>query len=159
MTQAVTTEQLSADAVSRRADILRQLKKNLLKQRERLVGYLDILEREDEDIREVNLEKLTAHVDMEQAVIREIRSFQKVIDPLEKLYRAAYPEKEEEIPALKSSLADLTGRILQRNRANQALLRQEMARIEGELSRMRIPVRSRSIYNLQETSTILDITT
>ena len=154
-----TRSDSSTDTVSRRAAVLRQLKKNLEKQREKLLSYLDILEHEEKDIDRGNLENLTTHVDMERAVIREIQSFQKIIDPLEKLYKAAYPDKEEEIPALKTSLVKLTDQIVRRNRANRNLLKKEMARIESELSGMRIPPRKKEIFNLREASTILDIST
>ena len=96
---------------------------------------------------------------MEQAVIQEIRTFTRVIDPLDTLYRAAYPEREGEIPALRSSLSDLTDNILRRNRANRELLRKEMARIETELSLLRIPARKKELFNLQEASTLIDIST
>jgi len=159
MATAATVTEAPADIISQRASILRQLKKNLLKQRERLLEYLDVLEHETENLDDGNLEKLTNHVDMERAVIREIRSFQKVIVPLEKLYQAAYPDTEEEIPALKRSLSDITQRILRRNRANCNLLKKEMARIESELSRIRIPAKKKNLFNLQEVSTIIDIST
>ena len=152
-------QESEADSIPRRVSILRQLKKNLLGQRERLVTYLDILEHEKDDIERGDLERLTAHVDMEQAVIQEIRTFTRVIDPLDKLYRAAYPEREGEIPALRSSLSDLTDNILRRNRANRELLRKEMARIETELSLLRIPARKKELFNLQEASTLIDIST
>ncbi len=159
METAATVTEAPEDIISRRASILRQLKKNLIKQRERLLEYLDVLEHETEYLGDRNLEKLTSHVDMERAVIREIRSFQKVIIPLEKLYQAAYPDTEEEIPALKRSLSDLTQRILRRNRANCDLLKKEMARIESELSGIRIPAKKKNLFDLQEVSTIIDIST
>ena len=103
-TGILTEKEINDSVIPQRVSVLRQLKKNLLRQRERLVEYLDILEHETEDIYRGDLEKLTAHVDMERAVIHEIQTFTRVIDPLEKLYRAEYPDREEEIPALRSSL-------------------------------------------------------
>ncbi|MBN2050587.1 MAG: flagellar export chaperone FlgN [Spirochaetales bacterium] len=159
MAIALEEKKTAASVIEERAAILRRLKKQLLGQKERLLSYLTILEHESKDLVHGDVNKLTAHVEMEQAVIQEIRVFQRVIDPLEQLYQASYPEKEEEIPALKKSLGELTERILHRNKVNRELLRKEMADLKEELVRFRIPGKKKDLFNLQGTSTLIDITT
>ena len=160
MTTTIAAEKKEIpDNIGQRVSILRQLKKNLQKQRTRLMDYLDILEQESRDIDQGNLEKLTAHVEMERAVVHEIQTLQKVILPLGKLYRAEYPDKEREIPVLEKSLKELTEHILKRNEVNRGLLKREIAKIEKEISRVHLPVRKNNLFNLQEVSTLVDITT
>ncbi|MBT3276141.1 MAG: hypothetical protein HN368_23535, partial [Spirochaetales bacterium] len=70
-------------------------------------------------------------------IVMEISSFQKVIDPLEDMYRMAYPTHETEIPAIKESLSKIREGVLERNQHNQELLRTSMGEMRQKISDLR----------------------
>ena len=145
--------------VDRRVAILTKLRENLLSQRNRFQRYLDVLEREEADIVEGDTERLEAHVELEKSVVSEIFAFQKAIDPLEDLYRAAYPHREAEIPVLKASLDGLKRKVLDRNKRNQELLRERMTHLRGKIMEVGAHRKLRSSFSSTPTPSLVDITT
>jgi hypothetical protein len=123
--------------VEQRVAILKRLKQLLFGQREKFRSYLDLLERQETDIINNDSEKLTAHMELEKSIVMEISSFQKVIDPLEDMYRMAYPTHETEIPAIKESLSKIREGVLERNQHNQELLRTSMGEMRQKISDLR----------------------
>ncbi len=143
-----------------RVAILRRLRKLLAAQRDKFREYLRVLDRQEQDIIRRDVEKLEAHVELEQSIVRDIFAFQKAIDPLTDMYRMAYPLQlhEEEIPVLRESLSHLKEGVLERNRRNQDLLRRHM----GELRREIRDIRSRTLpksYSGRPEPCLIDITT
>jgi len=78
------------DEVARRVAILRRFRELLVEQRAKFERYLKVLDRERDDIESGDVDALAAHVELEEQVVSEIFTFQKVIDPLDGLYRAAF---------------------------------------------------------------------
>ncbi len=151
--------EIQGEELERRVAILRRFKELLEHQRTKFRSYLDVLERQKLDIERGDVDDLVAHVDMEQAIVSEIYTFQKAIDPLEDLYRAAYPGSEpEEVPELRASLEDLRERVVERNKENRELLKRRMETLRGEVMRAQNPLtRRRSVYADGEGGNLVDL--
>jgi hypothetical protein len=105
------------------------------------------------------VDRLVAHVELEEQIVSEIYTFQRVIDPLEDLYRAAYPAAEEsDVPTIKSSLAELKDEVAKRNQENRILLKQRMEMLRTEIAGFRNPLAARkSVYASGEGGGLVDI--
>lgn len=139
---------LTDAALEERKALLRRFRDLLQKQREKFHHYLEVLDHQKSDIETGDVDALVSHVELEQGIVGEIFAFQKVIDPLEDLYRAAYPSAaEDDIPALKSTLEDLKNEVVQRNTENRKLLKQRMDMLRHEILSVNNPYAKRkSVY-------------
>ena len=146
--------------VTQRVAILKRLKKLLLAQREKFRTYLEVLEHQETDIAEEDTRKLQAHVDLEKSIVKEIYAFQKVIDPLQDMYRMAYPHREEEreVPAIRDSLERIKEEVLVRNRKNQALLDSSMSVVRGKIKGLRSLRKLSTILPAESTPSLIDTT-
>ena len=153
--------------VEQRAAILRRFRELLVQQRAKFERYLQVIDREKADIESGDIDKLVAHVELEEQIVSEIFTFQKVIDPLENLYHAAYvaaggqgqaSEEETELPELKRSLEELRGEVLKRNAENRVLLKKRMEGVREEIAGLRMPMKARrSVYASAAEPAIIDI--
>jgi hypothetical protein len=152
---------MAVDAeLDRKVAILHRFRELLIQQREKFRRYLDVLDRERDDIQEGDVDTLAAHVEMEEQIVSEIYTFQKAIDPLEEIYRAAYPAASEdpELPAIKGSLEQLREEVLRRNAENRSLLKRRMEIVRAEIAGFRSPLKARSsVYAAQGGGTLVDI--
>lgn len=123
--------------VEERVSILKRLKRALQSQRDKFRAYLDVLARQEEDILARDVEKLQSHAELEQSIVREIYSIQRVIDPLKDMYEMAYPTRGFEIPELETTLHRLEAEVLDRNQRNQQLLKSHMVEIKREIADLR----------------------
>ena len=110
----MTTEQKAA--------VLRSLRERLIEQKERFMRYLADLDLEyagnaanEPDAAGVALGAL----ETEKQIVSEIGEFQRLIEPLEDLYRAAYPRQEREIPPLRAALQSVQRQVLERLEHNE----------------------------------------
>lgn len=149
--------------LERRKAVLRRFRELLVQQREKFERYLLVLDHERTDIETGDLDKLVSHVELEQEIVSEIYTFQKVIDPLEELYRASYEAAEgapeaAEFPALKQSLVELRGEVLARNAENRVLLKRRMETLRTEIDAVHRPMAGRrSVYADSGSGSLLDI--
>jgi hypothetical protein len=146
--------------LDRKVAILHRFRELLIQQREKFRKYLVVLDREREDIEEGDVDTLAAHVEMEEQIVSEIYTFQKAIDPLEEIYRAAYPAARDdpELPAIKGSLDELREEVLKRNAENRALLKRRMEMVRAEIAGFRSPLKARSsVYAGQDGGALVDI--
>ncbi|MFO8063909.1 MAG: flagellar export chaperone FlgN [Spirochaetota bacterium] len=141
-----------------RVALLHRLREMLVQQRDKFQHYLEILDNEEEAIRNRDVEALESYVRLETSVLGEIQAFQKVIRPLESLYRSAYPDEESQIPPLRASLSRLRSRVLERNEQNRALMRERIDELKKEIRELKLPNNRRSLYREVETR-MVDITT
>ncbi len=109
----------------------------LLAQREKLASYLDLLELQGASIAEGDVERLAAQVELEENVISEIKSLARVIRPLEDLYHAAYPRREDSVPALQAALERLGSRVKEQNARNRAALKGRIEELRREIAGLR----------------------
>ena len=123
-------------SIDERIMLLKKLKETLLFQRDKFRNYLDLLEKEEAVIIDDDMEKLEQHIQLEQSIIQEIYSIQRVINPLEDMYRVAFPEKEASIPELKTSLEKLKGMVAGRNLKNRHLLKERMENLRLQIKNL-----------------------
>jgi hypothetical protein len=152
--------ELTHGEISQRVAVIKRFRELLLEQRNRFRTYLDALEKQKDVIESGSTDELVAQVDLEERIISDIFSLQKVIDPLETMYRASSPGDEEEVPVLKSSLDELKMEALKRSERNKAILSRRMEQLRMEIKKLRSnPYTSakKSRFLAQEDPTIIDI--
>jgi len=146
--------------LGQRVATLRRFRELLTQQRAKFENYLELLDRERSDIESGDVDKLSAHVEIEEAIVSEIFTFQKVINPMEELYRAAYPAAADdtELPELRGTLDELKDEVLRRNAENRALLKRQMDAVRAEMAGFRNPLASRSsVYAHAGEAALVDI--
>lgn len=153
--QARTDEELG-----QRVATLRRFRELLVQQKTKFQSYLTVLDHERADIESGDIDKLAAHVDLEEAIVSEIFTFQKVIDPMERMYHAAYPAASDdpELPELRDTLDELKVEVLRRNAENRVLLKKQMDFVRGEIEGFRNPLGKRnSVYATAGEGAFVDI--
>jgi hypothetical protein len=137
MALAVQTE-IAPEEVVRRVAVLKRFRELLTQQRNRFQAYLEVLDKQKDVIEKGNAEALISHVELEEKIVADIFSIQKVIDPLEDMYHAAYPEREAaDVPGLKAALDELKAEAVVRSERNKDLLSRRMAEIRSEIKALR----------------------
>lgn len=155
----VQTE-ISSDELSRRVAVLKRFRELLTKQRDRFRDYLEALDKQKDVIEKGSAEDLIAHVELEEQIVADIFSIQKVINPLEDLYRTSFPEKEAEVPVLKAALEELKAEAIVRSGRNKELLSKRMSEIRSEIKNLRAnpyAASRRGAYNDSGTASFVDI--
>jgi hypothetical protein len=153
-------DELSDKDLAQRVETLRRFRELLVKQREKFSSYLTVLDHEKNDIESGNVDALVSHVEIEQTIVSEIFTFQKVINPLEDIYREAYHVAQipSDIPQIQANLEDLRGEVLKRNQENRALLKQKMSILRQEIAGLHNPFKkTKSVYGSTPEPTIIDI--
>ena len=145
--------------IDERVAILKRLRETLLSQRDKFVLYMQVLEQQELDIREGDTSKLGDHMDLEQAVVSELVTFQRVISPLQDMYRAAYPQRENEIPQIEASIEKLKERVLERNQKNRDLLRESIGHLRKKILDIRANRKLGPLFTTEPEPTLIDITT
>lgn len=140
-----------------RQNIVRKLREALSRQRDRLLGYLRQLERQERAIHDEDLTALREHVAVEQGAMAEMHALQKVIDPLEELYAAAYPRRESSIPGLRRSLTAVREKVLARNEKNQQLLQDRLSAVREEIHELRARTTQASPFANIGAPSLLDV--
>jgi hypothetical protein len=136
--------------LTRRVAILKRFRTLLAQQRDRFRSYLEVLDRQKDIIETGNAEELLVHVELEEKIVADIFSIQKVIDPLEDMYRAAVsgfnpqtvsgePGQEDvsDVPSLKSALENLKNEAVIRSTRNKELLSRRMVELRSEITALR----------------------
>jgi hypothetical protein len=143
--------QLSQEELSQRVAILRRFRALLVEQRDHFRAYLEELDRQKDVIETGSTEQLIAHVELEEKIVADIFAIQKVIAPLDEMYRAAGgppPGKTDEVRSLKSALEGLKKEAAVRSDRNKGILSRRMAEIRKEIESLRAnPYRPRGAYS------------
>jgi len=147
------------DTTERNAAVLVRLREMLVRQRRKFASYLDVLESEEEAIREGDAERLVACVALEKCVIADIYTLKKVIDPLEDLYQAAWPGREPAVIELKETLERMSAEVIEKNAANRALLKKKMDEMRQEIASLRRWPRPPSAFTAPAAPSLVDIMT
>jgi hypothetical protein len=158
----MAVKELAPEELSRRVAILRRFRELLQDQRDRFRAYLEVLDKQKDVIEQGDTEALITHVELEERIVADIFSIQKVINPLEDMYRAVYsgisPETAE-VPDLKSTLENLKTEAIVRSERNKELLLQRMTELRSEIKALRENpfARKSSIYSGAGTASLIDI--
>ena len=147
---AAKNNELSHNEVMQRTAILRRFRELLKAQRDRFGAYLDVLEKQKDVIEKGSTDSLIRHVELEEKIVADIFSIQKVINPLEEMYRSAHHrnvavpgtstmvlDEKNDILDLKSALEGLKTEAISRSKRNKALLSKRMAEIRLEIKNLR----------------------
>ncbi|MBN1616824.1 MAG: flagellar biosynthesis protein FlgN [Spirochaetales bacterium] len=151
---------LSREELDERVAILKRLRQLLDQQRTKFREYLTVLEKQETVITSDNIDAMVRHTEVEQNIVAEIHTIQKVIDPLEMLYRDAHPGvPDTEIPRLKTDLEHLKSDVLAQNEKNRELLKKHMVFLREKVTSIKNPYLKRnSIYaSDSHTATRIDI--
>jgi thiamine kinase-like enzyme len=139
-----TNDEIDSMELSQRVAVLKRFKTLLTQQRDRFRNYLDLLDKQQSVIESGSAEDLLNYVEIEEKIVADIFSIQKVIDPLEKMYYTVVssPEKvktqsNDEVPSLKASLEKLQSEAVIRSTKNKELLSKRMLELRMEIKNLR----------------------
>ena len=151
-------EEISSEEVARRVAILRRFKELLSQQRDRFQEYLLVLDKQKDVIENGSAEALLSHIELEEKIVGSIFAVQKVIDPLEAMYKANFPQRESDVPSLKAALAELQTEASARSKRNQELLSRRMAEIRSEIKLLKgNPYARHPSYSSENVASLIDI--
>ncbi len=150
---------LSRQELDERVAVLKRFRELLVRQRDKFSDYMSLLERQRSDIESGDVDALVAHVELEQGIVAEIFAVQKVIDPLEDMYRSAYAGVAPDgVDELRNTLSTLKEEVVTRNTENRALLKQRMDMLRHKIMSVNNPYTKRkSVYSSAAEPTSLDI--
>ena len=148
---------LSRQEIDQRVAVLKRFKALLQVQRKKFSDYLVVLETQERSIHEENIDALVHHTELEQSIIGDIFTIQKVIDPIEEMYRLGMPDKDDtEVVRLKSDLNKLQSQVIDQNQKNRELLQSRMADLRQEMISIKPDYRySKQALSKQEVSASL----
>ena len=148
---------LSRQEIDQRVAVLKRFKALLQEQRKKFSDYLVVLETQERSIHEENIDALVHHTELEQSIIGDIFTLQKVIDPIEEMYRLGMPDKDDtEVVRLKSDLNKLQSQVIDQNQKNRELLQSRMADLRQEMISIKPDYRySKQALSKQEVSASL----
>ena len=148
---------LSRQEIDQRVAVLKRFKALLQEQRKKFSDYLVVLETQERSIHEENIDALVHHTELEQSIIGDIFTIQKVIDPIEEMYRLGMPDKDDtEVVRLKSDLNKLQFQVIDQNQKNRELLQSRMADLRQEMISIKPDYRySKQALSKQEVSASL----
>ena len=151
--------EITQEELNERVAILRRFRSLLEEQRGKFREYLTVLEKQQDSITSENPENLLAHTELEQQVVKNIASLQKVIVPMAKMYHAGNKSgtsaaEDAEIAKLQNDLSDLQERVLKQNAINRDLLRVHIEQLKSQIAGFKNPYKNnRSVYaNVQAQS-------
>ena len=173
---AAVNNDIDSVELAQRIAVLRRFKTLLTQQRDRFRSYLDLLDKQQSTIESGSADDLLTYVEMEEKIVADIFSIQKVIDPLEDLYSSVVsgfgpgkaPAREtlksegaDEVPSLKASLEDLKNEAVARSAKNRELLSKRMIELRTEIKSLRnnpfAASTRRSVFNDGDTASLVDI--
>jgi len=138
LTETETETSISEEELAQRVAVVRRFKELLVQQRDRFRNYLAVLDRQQLLIGYGSADEITAHVELEEQIVADIFSIQKVLDPLEVMYNATSTAADpylpaNDVPALKASLEELKTQAAVRAGQNRDLLSSRMEEISTEI--------------------------
>ena len=143
--------EITQQELDERVAILRKFRSLLEQQRNKFQEYLNVLEKQQDSIASENTESLIAHTELEQQVVKNIANLQKVIVPMQKMYKAAVPmahtAEENSIAQIQNELNTLQTKVLKQNQINRDLLRSHIETIRAQIQNFKNPYKNvRSVY-------------
>ena len=158
-------ETIDSAEIAQRVAVLKRFKTLLAQQRDRFKSYLDLLDRQQDVIETGSADDLLSYVELEEKIVADIFSIQKVIDPLDDMYhsivgKSAGAERPDDVPGLKASLEKLKDEAVVRSTKNKELLSKRMMELRSEITALRnnpyMASNKRSSFG-GNTSSILDL--
>ena len=165
-------ENIDSAELAQRVAILKRFKILLTQQRDRFRNYLDLLDKQQSVIEAGSAEDLLTYVEIEEKIVADIFSIQKVIDPLEEMYYTVISGNisqkapllasgHDEVPSLKASLEKLKSEAVIRSTKNKELLSKRMLELRSEIKALRnnpyAANAKRSAFGGINTASLIDI--
>ena len=147
--------ELTQAEINERIAILKRFRSLLEQQRNKFREYLKVLESQQGKIELDDGDALMAHAELEQQIVANISSLQKVIEPMQSMYNAVSKTEDVSdddkvsVQKMQADLADLQKKVLKQNEHNRDLLKLHMEQIKSQLEKLRVsnPYRGRqSVY-------------
>ena len=143
--------EITQQELDERVALLRKFRSLLEQQRNKFQEYLNVLEKQQDSITSQNTESLIAHTELEQQVVKNIANLQKVIIPMQKMYKAAVPmahtAEDSSINQIQNELNALQDKVLKQNQINRDLLRSHIEEIRAQIQNFKNPFKNiRSVY-------------
>ena len=166
MPVVLSKSNISTAELNQRVAVIKRFKELLKAQRDRFHEYLSVLDRQKEIIQTGSSEELIQHVELEEKIVSDIFSIQKVIDPLEQMYqstRAFKLEKTiekaagEEVFSLKEALDGLKAEAVLRIGQNKELLTKRMVELRSEIQSLKSKSYIRRPFNNGPNPSMVDI--
>lgn len=111
-----------------------QIRKTLITQKEKLLEYLKLLEKEEEDILSKNPDKLLNHIELEKNIIEELSSLKIILNPLEEMYYNSPYKKDITLKDIKNSISYLSDQITTKATRNKEKLETILESVKAELN-------------------------
>jgi len=136
---------ISESELAQRVAVIKRFKELLIQQRDRFRSYLAVLDKQQLLIGYGSADEITAHVELEEQIVADIFSIQKVIDPMEVMYNASSAKGSaadndlgtfitiNDVPALKATLEELKTQAVVRSGQNRDLLSRRMEEINSNI--------------------------
>jgi len=167
-------DDIDSAELAQRVAILKRFKTLLTQQRDRFRSYLDLLEKQQSVIEKGSAEDLLTYVEIEEKIVADIFSIQKVIDPLEEMYYSVVADRrpqirkaedasygQDEVPGLKASLERLKTQAVIRSTKNKELLSKRMLELRSEIKALRnnpyAASAKRSSFGGTNTASLIDL--
>lgn len=155
--------ELTKEELEERVSILRKFKALLEQQRNKFREYLTVLEKQEASIKSENPELLLAHTELEQQVVKNLSSLQKVIIPMSKMYKnlniSSGNEDSQSIKEIQNELISLQNKVLEQNKINRDLLRVHIENIKMQIQNFKNPYKNlRTVYGQpQKIATLVEV--
>ncbi len=160
---AKNSKELSQEEINERVAILKRFRHLLEQQRNKFKEYLTVLEKQEQGIISENDDIVVAQSELEQQIVSNITNLQKVIVPMENLYKEKGITLTAEIPQIQKELTELQQAVLTQNEKNQSLLKEHMIQLRNQITKISDPrhnpyAKKTSIYSQKVASpSIIDV--
>lgn len=157
------SENLTQEEINERVAILKRFRHLLEQQRNKFKEYLTVLEKQEKGIASEDDTVIVAQAELEQQIVSNIANLQKVIVPMEALYKEKGIKLTSEIPQIQKELSELQEAVLVQNEKNRTLLKEHITQIRNRISQFSDPrhnpyAKNTSIYSQKvSTPSIIDI--
>ncbi|MEE1289905.1 MAG: hypothetical protein UHW86_02610 [Spirochaetota bacterium] len=117
--------------------LAKRIRANLVEQKEKLEDYLKLLDQQEIDINTRNGDKLLSHARVEKDVVKELSQLKIILEPLEKMYRSAAYQKDEDLQGLKESIDRLSENVQKKAVANADNLTSTLEDLQKQIKQVR----------------------
>ena len=153
---------ISPSELSQRVAVIKRFRELLRAQRDRFEVYLNTLDKQKDVIKRGNADELLRHVELEEKIVEDIFSIQKVIDPMEEMYRrgssvSGLAEKDDEVSGLKDALEGLKSEAAIRSAKNKDLLTKRMAEVRSEIKSLKSNAYTRRRFDSGPAPSLVDL--
>lgn len=148
---------LTEKQIEQRIALLKRFRKMLEQQRTKFSQYLLVLDQQETAVQDGDTDKVAQHALIEQDILKEILSMQRVIDPLQEMYHEAFPGGDQQVIQLQEGLERMRSQVLQRNEATRAFLYRKKQELQDRIAALRIPKSKRSVYASSGAPSLIDI--